>query len=246
MFGNKMLFGMNATEKNIYTNTLVHLPDQKQKELAIITSYIRKAANPEMIILFGSHATDRWVTDHYTDDGTVYEYASDYDIVVVTPQKRNYGAWVWPNLREKIRRDPRLGRTTLIHHSISVFNEKVRDRYYFFVDIYQEGVLLYDSGKCQLEGPQPLDPEKRKKKAEEYLDYWWQKAEEFYKHYGYAMKDEYHNMGAFLLHQTAECLYAGFLLVFTDHKPKTHDLEELGEVSIRVHRQLARIFPKPP
>ncbi len=37
-----------------------------------------------MIVLFGSHARGDWIEDRYTgDDGIVYEYKSDFDILAV-------------------------------------------------------------------------------------------------------------------------------------------------------------------
>jgi hypothetical protein len=41
--------------------SLEHLPEHKQKQLTEIMEIIVKAVDPEKAILFGSHATDRWV-----------------------------------------------------------------------------------------------------------------------------------------------------------------------------------------
>jgi hypothetical protein len=40
-----------------------------------------------MIILFGSYARGGWVEDVYGEDGVIYEYRSDFDILVVTEDK---------------------------------------------------------------------------------------------------------------------------------------------------------------
>jgi predicted nucleotidyltransferase len=40
--------------------------------------------DPEKVILFGSHATGRWVEHRDTEGGITYEYISDYDILVIT------------------------------------------------------------------------------------------------------------------------------------------------------------------
>ena len=63
---------------------LEHLPAHKQKQLREITGIIVKAVYPEKAILFGSHATGRWVEHRYTEGGIIFEYISDYDILVIT------------------------------------------------------------------------------------------------------------------------------------------------------------------
>ena len=39
--------------------SLDHLPEYKQRQLKEITDIIVRAVDPEKVILFGSHATDR-------------------------------------------------------------------------------------------------------------------------------------------------------------------------------------------
>ncbi|HEY4291337.1 MAG TPA: nucleotidyltransferase domain-containing protein [Puia sp.] len=64
--------------------SLEHLPEHKQQQLKEITGIMVQAVDPEKVILFGSHATGRWVEDRYTEGGITYEYISDYDILVIT------------------------------------------------------------------------------------------------------------------------------------------------------------------
>lgn len=49
---------------------------------------------------------------------------------------------------------------------------------------------------------------------------------------------------AFLLHQATEKHYATILLVFTDYKPRTHDIEELGKQIEKLDPDFATVFPK--
>jgi predicted nucleotidyltransferase len=51
--------------------SLEHLPEHKQNQLREIAGIIVKAVDPEKVILFGSHATGRWV-EHRADAYTVY------------------------------------------------------------------------------------------------------------------------------------------------------------------------------
>jgi len=64
--------------------SLSHLPDHKQQQLLAITDIIVRAVSPEQVIRFGCHDTGRWVGHRYTEGGIIYEYISDYDILVIT------------------------------------------------------------------------------------------------------------------------------------------------------------------
>ncbi len=64
--------------------SLEHLPETKREELHDIVDIIRSSTSKktDMIVLFGSHARGDWVDDRYSgDDGIVYEYQSDFDII---------------------------------------------------------------------------------------------------------------------------------------------------------------------
>lgn len=56
--------------------SLSHLPEHKQKQLKKIAEIIVKAVASEKVILFGSHATGRWMEHRYTEGGITYEYIS--------------------------------------------------------------------------------------------------------------------------------------------------------------------------
>jgi len=47
-----------------------------------------------------------------------------------------------------------------------------------------------------------------------------------------------------MLHQATEFYYAAFLLVFTDYRPKTQDLEDLGDIAGQVNSKLQGVFPR--
>jgi predicted nucleotidyltransferase len=65
--------------------TLTHLPDEKQEELKSLTEIILEKVPAEMIILFGSHARGDWVEDFQENT----EYVSDYDILVITKDRKS-------------------------------------------------------------------------------------------------------------------------------------------------------------
>ena len=225
--------------------SLDHLPKDKQEEISVIKETILSRAPLEMIILFGSYSTGRWVEDIYLEEGTTYAYESDIDILVVTKKERSArqdGRWM--NIENEIRERQKLTATHIIAHGIGFLNERISNNYYLFVDILKEGTLLYDSGHYQLATPQPLSPAKRKKKAQDYFDDWLGKAMSALKVFNFCLKEQEYNEAAFNLHQATERYYMTFLLVFTDYKPKLHDIEKLGYLASKIKTTLTTVFPR--
>src|SRR6266542_3656995 len=66
--------------------SLGHLPQEKQTLIKNITSVIVQKIDPEKVILFGSYATNKWVEDESMEEGRLFDYRSDYDILVITKE----------------------------------------------------------------------------------------------------------------------------------------------------------------
>jgi HEPN domain-containing protein len=132
----------------------------------------------------------------------------------------------------------------VIFHGIDYLNSEIENGNYFFVDILKEGIMLYDSGKFQLSAPKPLKPADRKYKARLYFDGWFERANEFFIDYGNAFNRGSYTQAAFMLHQTTERLYACVILVYTDYKPQTHDLEKLDRQACKLDCRFKTIFPR--
>jgi uncharacterized protein len=199
-----------------------------------------------MIILFGSFARGDWVDDTYTENGTTYEYKSDYDILVVVDtevlaiKKESHHHW-----QNKLRRDTSLEVTlNVIFHGIEYLNSEIENGNYFFVDILKEGIMLFDSGKFTLSEPKPLKPADRKHKARLYFENWFKGAGEFMIDFDNAFNRSSFNQASFMLHQAAERLYACLILVYTDYKPKTHDLEKLDRQACKLDVRFKTVFPR--
>lgn len=221
--------------------SLDHLPAGHQENLEIIKEIIVSSLNPEMIILFGSYARGDYVERDYTvEDGITYEYNSDYDILIVGEERirKNPIAMV----KKRIAKQYFLTPTTIIEHNIGYLNEEISQNNYFFIDVLKEGILLYDTGNYQLATPQKVKPIGKLAKAKEYFEYWIGEGDDFYKGYEFYLEKELYKKAAFLLHQTVENTYNAFLLVATDYKPKTHNLEELRRQAIQVHRDHIEVF----
>jgi predicted nucleotidyltransferase/HEPN domain-containing protein len=226
--------------------TLTHLPDEKQEELKSLTEIILEKVPAEMIILFGSHARGDWVEDFQENT----EYVSDYDILVVTKDRKSAkDDKKWWDLNKIINSNDEQTSVTIIHHSIGFVNDKIEGNQYFFVDILKEGIMLFDSGKFKLSEPKAMNAEQRQRKAKEQFEPWFRSANHFCEGFEfYFQKGEndssYYSIAAFQLHQAAERFYVTILLVFTDYKPKIHDIEVLGNQAEKLNSSLGTVFPK--
>ncbi|KQS30623.1 HEPN domain-containing protein [Dyadobacter sp. Leaf189] len=224
---------------------LTHLPQNKQDELKELTQIILDKVPAEMIILFGSYARGDWVEDYQPN----YEYVSDFDILIVTKDK-NSAKQVKKSreLDEELMADDEMTRTSIIYHSIGFVNDKIERNYFFFVDILKEGVMLFDSGKFSLAEPKNLNSAQRVEKATEQFEHWFESANHFFEAFEFFFqkgesKITYYNNAAFELHQATERFYAAILLVFTDYKPRIHDIEILGNQVIKQHAEFGTVFP---
>jgi uncharacterized protein len=224
--------------------SLEHLPGHKRLELHSIKESIVKYVNPEMVILFGSYSRGTWVEDRYYDNGTLYEYKSDYDILVVTEHPQDMPTGLGKRVRQRIKRAEHLQTNPhIIFHDINFLNKELEEGHYFFRDIIHEGILLYNTGEYELATPKELSDFQRGQKARLYLNEWLKKADEFFHLYKYAFEDKIYGTAIFLLHQAAERYYSAILLVFTDYKPNTHDLRELNLQAGYANARFKTVFP---
>jgi predicted nucleotidyltransferase/HEPN domain-containing protein len=225
--------------------SLSHLPQNKQDQLRALTQIVLDKVAAEMIILFGSYARGDWVEDYQEK----YEYVSDFDILIVTKDK-NSAKQVKKSreLEEELMANEEITRTSVIYHSIGFVNDKIERNYYFFVDILKEGIMLFDTGKFSLSEPKELNPAQRVEKSTEEFEHWFKSATHFFEGYEFfhskGVQDaDYYRKAAFELHQATERYYAAILLVFTDYKPRIHDIEILGNQVIKQHAEFATVFP---
>lgn len=226
--------------------SLSHLPENKQHEIQRIAEIIREVVNPEKIILFGSYAKGGWVEDRYTDKhGTLHEYISDYDFLVVTKNNPVKTYIQEHTIMDRVDRyNPPVN---LEIHEIDFVNEGLEWGQYFFKDIVNEGVLLHDSLDLQFSKPRLLTAEEEKQKMNEHFQTWHGSASRFLRISETAYRDavargEKLNEVAFNLHQATESLYYAVLLVFSGYKPKTHNLWKLRKKTKAYSKELFAVF----
>ena len=222
--------------------SLEHLPPEKQQLLKEITNAIVEKVGPEKVILFGSYATDKWVEDEYEEEGRLFEYRSDYDILVVTKegeQRPDYEVEEIAEYRTGFR-----DVVSIITHDIAYVNGKLSDGQYFFSDIQKEGILLYDARNIPLAEKRDLTPEEKTQMAKRDFDLWFTSAAEFMVIGLFSFREGLLKKTAFLLHQAAEHTYHAIILVFRGYKPKTHNLKKLYRYTKNYSVKLAGVFPQ--
>jgi HEPN domain-containing protein/predicted nucleotidyltransferase len=221
--------------------SLAHLPEHKQKQLKEITDIIVKAVDPEKVILFGSHATGRWVEHRYTEGGITYEYISDYDILVITKSGEERKDYEVQDIIENrcVYKTP----VTVITHDIDFINKMLTEGQYFFTGIEKEGILLYDAGNVALAERKLLSPAEAKAITQDYFDQWYYSAVGFLKNAKFSLQEGEYKLAGFMLHQVAERTYNAIVLVQTGYKPKTHNLDKLKRYSKRFSEELEGVFP---
>lgn len=224
-------------------NNILYLPDHKQREILSICAIIDATKMAEMIILFGSYARNTWVEDKYDDDH--YRYQSDMDILVIVKTKSEKAhSKLEQTLRSEIENNKFIQTpVSIIIHDIDFVNRRLLNAQYFFTDIKKEGIVLFDSKNFTLKDAKTLLPKERAKLAQDDFNYYFKEADDFIKLVDFSMKMDMKNKAAFLLHQTAEKLYCGILLVFTRYKPNTHNLRILRQLSNSLSQDLFYIFP---
>ncbi len=225
--------------------SLNQIPQSKQEELTKIAQLVSDFKEVEMVILFGSYARGNWVEDKYIEKGVTYEYRSDYDLLVVLKHE---------DLKQKFRIEGKVktelietGEVTtpvsMIFHGIKHLNESLKIGNYFFKDIKKEGIVLYDSEKFKLAEPKQLTAEQYQKKAQDYFNQWFENGNNALRKFEFSIKENILNEAAFDLHQAAERYYTTILLVFTDYRPKDHNLETLGIKAEMCDKRFA-VFPQ--
>jgi predicted nucleotidyltransferase/HEPN domain-containing protein len=220
--------------------TLDHLPAKKQDQLRAVADLIRKDADPEMVVLFGSYARGDWVED------PAGGYFSDFDVLVIVRSPSQVDKHdIWSTIEMRAARITKPTELSLIVHDIKDVNEQLEKGFYFFSDIRREGVLIYDSGQYHLaEAKKERTPAERRAHAEQWFDQWFKSAKGFLRQHEHAVEDGELNIAAFELHQAAERFYHCALLVLTAYKPKTHNLDDLGKRAADLAPLLRNVFPR--
>ncbi|MFT7559085.1 MAG: putative nucleotidyltransferase/HEPN domain-containing protein [Flavobacteriales bacterium] len=233
--------------------SLAHLPEHKQTNIQFLmdtihdefeqvrgfaTSDKKKHSRIGMIILFGSYAKGSYVDD------PVNSYVSDYDVLVVLNRSELVDEYrIWHTAEERISQKVKAPVNILVHTHAEV-NDWLRQGHYFFRDIRAEGIQLYTYSGTALIEPGELNAADARTIAQGHFEQWFESAVEFYEYYETGKSKKQFKSAAFQLHQSTERFLSCILLVFTNYRPKTHNIKALNNLAAQHATQLTDIFPQ--
>lgn len=231
--------------------SITYLPSTNQRDLHfLVESILQRLKQTEMIILFGSYARNKYVIyDEKYEFGKRQFYVSDYDILVVTSGiSDGIAIKVLNNIEDAYydrAKDPdRQPPVQFISEDMKKLNKYLDESRYFYTQIKQEGVILYDSGKFKLARRRKLNLEEIKQQAQEYFDDKFNKAIEFIEQAEFAYEKGRYVMASFLLHQACENFIYAIRLVNTLENPKQHNLTKLLNSVKKYSNEFIKVFPQ--
>ena len=232
-------------------DSIAYLPKDKQDDLVFLVKEIQKRLpQTEYIILYGSYARGNYVrrSVRIEDGGIPTVKISDYDIYVVTSGFNSKKAeTVLDNVEDIFFSGKDFDRDTpvqFITDDIKALNKYLEEGRYFYTQIKQEGVVLYNSGKYKLSRRRKLNFAEIKEQAQEYFDEKSKRANNFLKYAIIADKETDYKEASFFLHQACENYYYAIRLTFTLRNNKQHNLSKLSSSVRRYADDLGTVFPQ--
>lgn len=232
-------------------NSIAYLPKDIQEELNFLTNEVlKRLPQTEYIILYGSYARDNYVKRgiRVEDGGIPTVKISDYDILVITSSINSKKAeTVLDNVEDIFFREKDFDRDTpvsFINDDIKTFNKYIEEGRYFYTQIKEEGIILYNSGKFKLARRRKLNFDEIKQQAQEYFD------EKFARGYSFlcdaqgAYNRQDYRQASFHLHQACENYYYAIRLSFTLRNNKQHNLSKLSGSVKKYSQELKTVFPQ--
>jgi len=231
--------------------SISYLPSTNQRDLHfLVESILSRVKQTEMIILFGSYARNKYVVyDEKYEFGKIQFYVSDYDILVVTSgisdgiagkALDNIEVQYYNRAKDPDRQPP----VQFINIDMKKLNKELTEGRYFYTQIKQEGVILYDSEKFKLPRRRKLNFEEIKQQAEEYYHEKYERASEFLDHAYFDYNKERYKMASFDLHQACENYFYAIRLTYTQQNSKQHNLTKLLNSVKKYSSDFVKVFPQ--
>ncbi len=240
-------------------SNLDHLPDRQQDELAAITGHLlrgfetataggtsawRRYAKIHKIILFGSYARGDFVDE--PENG----YLSDFDIlVVVSDEKLTDIAEYWYETEQKILHNPAIGRiVNLLVNDLDDINKGLDAGLYFFREVIEQGIVLYEVPGHTFHRPKPLSPVAALELAKRYNKMQSDSMRTSLETAVYCMSHgqtlDWPQNAAFNLHKAVEAAYVGALLVTGFYAPRSHNIKFLRSLAEAKAPSLVSAWPR--
>ncbi len=239
---------LSASRRNDLRLVLRHIRDAFQNARASgkvfgLGRKLRRAADladPEMIVLFGAHArgeVNGRSTKSVHGNG---RYTPDYELLVILDQcKLVRRLDLFQTVTHRFRADPKTSdgiELSFLTKSGAEINHRLRLGSAFYSDIKREGIVLHRAVDFQLARCRSIDPIQRQIAARRALRWWSRSASDSLFAFELFVDRRRYRRAAFELHQAAEFLYTGIVIVFTGHQSRSHNLR-------RLERRVANLDP---
>lgn len=232
-------------------DSIAYLPKDKQEDLNfLVKEILKRLPQTEFIILYGSYARGNYVRRslRIEDGGIPTVKISDYDIYVITSGINSKKVeTVLDNVEDIFFAGKDFDRDTpveFINDDIKMLNKYLEEGRYFYTQIKQEGVVLYNSGKYKLARRRKLNFAEIKEQAQEYFNEKLNEANEFLVDTINAYNRENYKRASFYLHQACENYYYAIRLTFILRNNKQHNLSKLSSSTKRYSEDLVTVFPQ--
>ena len=232
-------------------DSIAYLPKDKQEDLNfLVNEILKRLPQVEFIILYGSYARGNYVrrSIRIEDGGIPTVKISDYDIYVITSGINSKKAeTVLDNVEDIFFSGKDFDRDTpvqFINDDIKIVNKYLEEGRYFYTQIKQEGIVLYNSGKYKLARRRKLNYAEIKEQAQEYFDEKLNEANEFLVDTINAFNRGNYKRASFYLHQACENYYYAIRLTYTLRNNKQHNLSKLSSSVRGYSEDLKMVFPQ--
>lgn len=230
--------------------SIAHLPEEVQEKLSRLVDCIRnEVPETQYIILYGSYARGDYVDyDQRIEYGLRTCYQSDFDIVVLTPKKKDAQNAVYRHLRdanEKYARnfaDPKLPPVEFLAEYVEEFNKSIKTGRYFYTDIVKEGIVLYNSGKYKIEPVRELNYSEILEVSKTYYEEKYSIAETRLDVAKYLYGKQKFKDASFDLHQATENFLLAIILTASLYSKKTHNVIEMLQKTKLFTMEAVEIF----
>jgi predicted nucleotidyltransferase len=192
------------------------------------------------IILYGSYARGDQV-ESWPLDG----YQSDYDLLVIV-NKEEYAEYVTLSGAEEWFHKLIYIPVSLEAHGLDFFNHALSRHRSFFIDVFKDGIVLFEKPGHPFVAPPPMTPELAYDLAKEHYEVWFRDGLNAWKTLldEFSVGDAHSGHLAVTLHRRAEELYNAVLLVLSFYSPGGHDMDRLRDMAEALDDRLAAAWPR--
>jgi len=207
-----------------------HKREELIQILEVILNIWKNYIKPEYIIIFWDYIkNNKNIINLVREWDTLVEYKTIIQILVITrkpAQEKNMT--LSREIMSKIKNIKEIkSAVNIIIQDIYSFNDWIEQKMYFYLNILNEWIMLYNSGRFKLKQAKSIWIEEIKQIQKDDFGHMYEIACEFIKDYKNAYNRASYKLSLFYLHQSVEFLLTCYLLVKVWYKPKTHDIDIL-------------------